>query len=183
MRSFWRSGRPLGLRGHRILGVNRSEATGKPKSLIDRIAAKGLDRQKKEAASAVVTRRNGSCDRRVNNQETGTRWTRSHYSANSGSVIHGEKHEREGIDFRLSSGREPNVFTGENNSKVARVAIAHNERTNDESGTVKEETRWFQAVGFGPAARFIEENVYKGSSQEISGAELHYSRAYTGKTT
>ena len=74
------------------------------------------------------------------------------------------------------------MFTGENNSKVARVSIAHNERTNDELGTVKEETRWFQAVGFGPAARFIEENVHKGSRLEISAAELHYGRVH-GKTT
>ena len=79
------------------------------------------------------------------------------------------------------AGAEPKVFDGEKGSKVARVAIAHNERTNDEPGAVKEETRWFQAVGFGPAARFIEENVHKGTRLEISGAELHYGRAYTGK--
>ncbi len=79
------------------------------------------------------------------------------------------------------AGAEPRVFEGEKGSKVARVSIAHNERTNDEPGTVKDETRWYQVVGFGPAARFIEENVHKGTKLEISGAELHYGRAYTGK--
>ena len=80
----------------------------------------------------------------------------------------------------FNAGGEPKVFEGKGNSVVARVSVAHNERT-EENGVVKDETRWFQVVGFGPAARFIEENVHKGSRLTIEGADLRYGRAYEDK--
>ncbi len=78
------------------------------------------------------------------------------------------------------AGGEPKIFDGEKGSKVARLEVAHNERV-ERQGTVKDETRWFQAVVFGPAAKFVQEHVHKGSRLVIEDAELHYGRTYTGK--
>jgi single-stranded DNA-binding protein len=78
------------------------------------------------------------------------------------------------------AGIEPKIFDGARDSKVARFSVVHNERTT-ENGATKEETRWLQAVAFGPAARFVQLNVHKGTRLVIEDAELHYGRTYTGK--
>ena len=79
------------------------------------------------------------------------------------------------------AGGEPKVFTGEKNSKVARFSVAHNERGADDAGNDKAETRWFNVVGFGPAAKFIEEHVHKGTRLSITDAEMHQGRPYEGR--
>jgi single-strand DNA-binding protein len=70
------------------------------------------------------------------------------------------------------AGGEPQVFGKEGGGKVARLSIAHNERSSDGAGHTKEETTWLPVVAFGPAARFIEENVHKGARLTVEG-ELH----------
>ena len=76
------------------------------------------------------------------------------------------------------AGGEPKIFDGEKGSKVARIEVAHNETTGENG---RKETRWFQAVAFGPAARFVQEHVHKGTNLTITDAELHYGRAYEDK--
>jgi single-stranded DNA-binding protein len=75
------------------------------------------------------------------------------------------------------AGSEPNVFDGDRNSIVTRLPILHNFRTN-ENGSAKEESRWFQLVAFGREARFIADNVHKGTKLSNEGGELHYGRPY-----
>jgi single-strand DNA-binding protein len=66
-------------------------------------------------------------------------------------------------------GKDPEVTTLENGSKVAKFTLATSERYTDKSGQKQERTEWHNIVAWGPQADVIEKYVAKGKQLYIEG--------------
>lgn len=66
-------------------------------------------------------------------------------------------------------GKDPEVTTLENGSKVAKFTLATSERYTDKSGQKQERTEWHNIVAWGPQADVIEKYVTKGKQLYIEG--------------
>lgn len=66
-------------------------------------------------------------------------------------------------------GKDPEVTTFDNGSKVAKFTLATSERYTDKSGQKQEKTEWHNIVAWGPQADVIEKYVTKGKQLYIEG--------------
>lgn len=67
------------------------------------------------------------------------------------------------------AGDEPNMFGKDGGGKVGRVSVASNDTVKDAAGKEVKETTWLPVVAYGPAARFLESNVHKGTALAVEG--------------
>lgn len=67
-------------------------------------------------------------------------------------------------------GRDPEVRSMQNGSKVANLSVACTERWKDKSGERKERTEWARVVIFGALAETAEKYLKKGSQVYVSGS-------------
>lgn len=68
-------------------------------------------------------------------------------------------------------GKDPEIRTMQNGSKVANVSIATSESWKDKAtGEKKEKTEWHRVVIFGALADIVERYVKKGSKIYVSGS-------------
>ncbi len=68
-------------------------------------------------------------------------------------------------------GKDPEVRTMQNGSKVANLSLACSESWRDkESGEKKERTEWVRVVIFGKVAEIVEKYTRKGSKLYVSGS-------------
>ena len=66
-------------------------------------------------------------------------------------------------------GRDPEIRTTPNGSKVANFSIATSERWKDKDGEKAERTTWNNCIAWGPLVTVIENYVTKGSKLAIEG--------------
>lgn len=68
-------------------------------------------------------------------------------------------------------GKDPEVKTMQNGSKVCNLTIATTEKWKDKaSGSQKEKTEWHRVVIFGNLAEIAEKYLHKGSKVYVSGS-------------
>ncbi|MEI7596255.1 MAG: single-stranded DNA-binding protein [Bacteroidota bacterium] len=76
-------------------------------------------------------------------------------------------------------GKDPEVISLQNNSKVARIALATTENYKNKAGIWIKETTWHTIVMWNKNAEMVQEQIKKGSNIYIQGKMI--SRSYTDK--
>jgi len=66
-------------------------------------------------------------------------------------------------------GRDPEIRTTNNGSKVASFSIATSERWKNKDGEKQEKTTWHNCVVWGPLTNVVEGYVHKGSKVAVQG--------------
>lgn len=66
-------------------------------------------------------------------------------------------------------GKDPEVTSFDNGSKVAKFTLATSEKYTDKSGQKQERTDWHNIVAWGPQADLVEKYVTKGRQLYIEG--------------
>lgn len=66
-------------------------------------------------------------------------------------------------------GADPDVRYSQNNTAIATLSVATNERYKDQNGDWQESTEWHRIVAFGRVAEICQEYVKKGSKIYVEG--------------
>jgi single-strand DNA-binding protein len=67
-------------------------------------------------------------------------------------------------------GADPDVRYSQNNTAIATLSVATNERYKDQNGDWQESTEWHRIVAFGRIAEVCQEYVKKGSKIYVEGS-------------
>jgi single-strand DNA-binding protein len=67
-------------------------------------------------------------------------------------------------------GADPDVRYSQNNTAIATLSVATNERYKDQNGDWQESTEWHRIVAFGRVAEICQEYLKKGSKIYIEGS-------------
>jgi single-strand DNA-binding protein len=67
-------------------------------------------------------------------------------------------------------GADPDVRYSQNNTAIATLSVATNERYKDQNGEWQESTEWHRIVAFGRIAEVCQEYLKKGSKVYVEGS-------------
>ncbi|MFU8861677.1 MAG: single-stranded DNA-binding protein [Cyclonatronaceae bacterium] len=67
-------------------------------------------------------------------------------------------------------GADPDVRYSQNNTAIATLSVATNERYKDQNGDWQESTEWHRIVAFGRIAEICQEYLKKGSKIYVEGS-------------